>query len=75
MTIGKCGKYDRECEMLLLTTNAAGVCVLVVRGNRGDGFSVAVRGTLPGRVMALVLRQAAEQIERDIDTIHRKEGS
>jgi hypothetical protein len=75
MTIGKGGKYDAQCEMILLTTNAQGVALIVVDGNAGSGFSVSTRGAPPGRAMAMALESAARQIERDLDEIERRSKS
>lgn len=75
MTIGEGGKYDRQCETILLTTNAQGVALIVVDGVHGSGFSVSTRGTRPGRAMAAALRAAADDIDRDMDKIERRGAS
>ncbi len=62
------GKYDTECEGVLLATNADGVLLIVLGGHRGSGFSMTVRQSERARAVALVpsvLREVAAEIERD----------
>jgi hypothetical protein len=57
------GKYDQECRDLLARTNAGACMVLILGGQRGEGFSLAVDGArmppacvteaLPGMLRAL----------------------
>lgn len=58
------GAYDAECTMVREKTNAAGVILIVLGGERGNGFScqtnLAVMHSLPE-----ILRNMADQIERD----------
>jgi hypothetical protein len=63
MTIGP-GKYDDEATMVQKATNASGVIVIVIGGDKGEGF--ACQATL-GVTHALpqMLRSIADQIEAD----------
>lgn len=56
------GKYDAECTRLQEELKAHGVLLVVVGGDRGNGFSVSA--TLPV-VAALpkLLRQVADEID------------
>jgi hypothetical protein len=58
------GKYDAEVTDLMKKLQAEGIILLVIGGNRGEGFSSQV--TLPA-LMAIpqMLRTIADQIERD----------
>ncbi len=58
------GHYDEPCERLLRECQAHGVLLIVIHGNRGHGFSVATVDPnmitdLPG-----LLRQVADNIEK-----------
>lgn len=65
MTAGP-GKYDDVATMVREKTDAACVVVIVIEGNRGDGFSVQT-DTIATMfaVVPTVLRMAADQIEED----------
>jgi hypothetical protein len=58
------GKYDAETTMVQQATNAAGVVLIIIDGNKGQGFSVqatlAVTMALPA-----ILRAVADQLEAD----------
>jgi hypothetical protein len=58
------GKYDRECTVLREDMNAQGVVVIVMGGDRGDGFSAQMSMPL---LMSLpeVLRRIADAIAQD----------
>jgi hypothetical protein len=60
------GKYDEEATMVQQRTNAAGVIVIVIGGDKGEGF--AIQATL-GVTLSLpkMLRIIADQIEADIE--------
>lgn len=64
MTIGP-GKYDEEATLVQERTQAAGVIVIVIDGNKGEGF--ACQATL-GVTLALpaMLRSIADQMDADI---------
>jgi len=65
MTTGP-GKYDDMATLVREATKAACVVVIVVGGNRGDGFSVQtadIRQTFT--IMPRVLRSVATQIDKD----------
>lgn len=55
------GKYDYECTLVRECTQAEGVAVLILGGERGNGFSV--QGSLR---MQLSLPDLLEQMARDI---------
>ena len=60
------GKYDLACEMAREMTDAVGTLLIVIEGNRGNGFSMTVTdATLLASVPAL-LRMVASQIEADM---------
>lgn len=59
------GKYDQECTLVRERTQAAGVVVLVLNGERGSGFSVQA----PLRVHAVLpdlLENMASEIRQRI---------
>lgn len=59
------GKYDAECTQVRESTNAAGVVLIVLDGDRGHGFSTqAPLGLLVG--LPGLLRSLADQIEGDM---------
>ncbi len=65
MATGAGGKYDEICTQNLFDTEAEMVLLIVLRGNRGNGFSVASTSleavcSIPG-----IVRQVADQIEKD----------
>ena len=59
------GKYDDLCTYVRTQADAAGVLVIILDGNKGDGFSAQLdpRSTL--RVPEL-LRDTANQIEASL---------
>lgn len=64
------GKYDAVSEEVLKQTEAAAALVIVVGGNKGNGFSMSIdvmkkdiHEILFG--VPFVLRQVADQIEKD----------
>jgi hypothetical protein len=57
------GKYDLEVTQLRESTQAEGIILIVLGGNRGEGFSSQL--TLPALLaMPQILRTIADQIER-----------
>ena len=66
MPLGAGGKYDEQCERILLDHGASLVAVLVLRGDRGEGFSVSTRD--PSLVTALpeLLESMARSIREDL---------
>lgn len=76
MTTGP-GKYDEECTAALIATDAQAVLLVVLGGDRGDGFSMSSSvGSPPASMLPTVLRPAsmlpavlrlvADQIEADL---------
>ena len=57
-------KYDRECTLVRESAQAKVVLVIVVGGDRGDGFAMQAGGDVPPTVVAKMLRNVADQIER-----------
>lgn len=62
------GKYDAECSTAQKATNASSVILIVLGGDRGDGFSVQAT---PDVIWAMpdMLREIAKQLEIDIPGI------
>lgn len=54
------GKFDKECEALLIQEGAAWVIVLVAGGKRGGGFSLSCQMPNVPNVPAILRRLAAE---------------
>jgi pyrroline-5-carboxylate reductase len=67
MPIGP-GKYDDICEKIREETNAQGIVVAIIEGNKGTGFSCKVEKNLL-RFMPSFLKQMAEGMEKDVDQI------
>lgn len=59
------GKYDEECTKLRENTKAKGVIIMVVDGNKGEGFSVqATPDVMPS--LPAILRKIADDMEANI---------
>lgn len=59
------GRYNAETSHVLETTGADACVLIVIGGERGDGFEVQARGTRVGpALLASLLRQVAGEIER-----------
>jgi hypothetical protein len=66
MTIGP-GKYDDETTMVQAKTQARGVVLIIIGGNKGEGFSI--QATLEVTLaVPKMLRRIADQIEADLKT-------
>jgi hypothetical protein len=63
VTVGP-GKYDDETAAVMEAVNASGVILIVLGGDRGDGFEVHAT---PEVVLKLpeMLRDIADQVEKD----------
>jgi hypothetical protein len=57
------GVYDAECGAAMLATEALCVCLMVIEGNRGNGFSVATHNPEIAASLPKILREMADQIE------------
>lgn len=60
------GKYEPECNQVMEATSAAACVVIVLGGDRGNGFSVSLdllRSTLTPAALAATLRAVACDIE------------
>lgn len=58
------GHYDEECEKLLNETEAAGVIVIVLAGNKGTGFSLSAIDPQVVLDLPSILRTVADKIEK-----------
>ena len=59
------GKYDAECTKIQQETQAEGVLLIVIKGNKGSGFSVAAQLEVLAAIPA-ILRETIVQIENDM---------
>lgn len=60
------GKYDDEVRVAMESAKANGVLLIVLGGDRGSGFSVAMKpGAVTQADIARVLREVASAIEKD----------
>lgn len=66
------GKYDAEATKLREETNAVAVMVLIVKGDKGSGFSVQTQaldeahGEELTLTLADMLRNVADQMTKDV---------
>jgi hypothetical protein len=58
-------KYDDEVTWVLERTRASGVVLIVVGGDRGEGFALQATRKVTPR-LPMVLRDIADQIEKDL---------
>jgi hypothetical protein len=67
------GKYDELCTYVRETAQAQGVVIIVLGGNKGNGFScqatALITALLPG-----LLRYIANQIERPSSEVSKENG-
>ena len=56
-------KYDKECSLVRESAQAKVALVIVVGGDRGDGFAMQAGTEVPPSVVAQMLRTVADQIE------------
>lgn len=73
MAIGT-GKYDALCTGIRERTGADAVMLIIIGGNRGDGFSLQAADDVLGE-LPLVLRDAAAQLEIDVRITRQGGGS
>lgn len=66
------GKYDDLCTLVRERTNADGVVLIVVGGNRGEGASVQVVQGLHESVPDM-LRRVANQMDSDLFAMNKGE--
>jgi len=64
MAVGK-GRYDEICEAVREETGAFGAILLIMDGDRGNGFSVQVPPEVLGRVPEL-LQHLADAIQEEV---------
>ena len=63
------GKYDDVATIVRVATMSKAVIVVVFEGKFGSGFSVQSEGGDITKEMPYILRQMAEQIEKDFENI------
>ena len=76
MSLGPGGKYDKECEELLVKLGAECVMLIVGDGERGSGFSITIKPKKrhPLHVLKAVflsLIDVSRQLQRDIARLER----
>lgn len=59
-------KYDKECTLVRESASAKVALVIVIGGDRGDGFAMQAGTEVPPTVVAKMLRNVADQIERAV---------
>lgn len=59
------GKYDAEATIVMEATKAKGVILIVIGGDRGEGFAVQATAEVTWAIPD-ILRNMAEVIEKDI---------
>jgi hypothetical protein len=65
------GKYDPECTLARERTGARAVCLLVLAGRQGSGFSVQCTDREVLHELPELLRSMANQIAADLHTPKR----
>jgi hypothetical protein len=69
MTMGP-GKYDEEATWVQAKTQAHGVLLIILSGDKGNGFSIAsfdIQATLDITLaLPKLLREMADQVDADI---------
>jgi hypothetical protein len=72
------GKYDAEATWIQVRTQAQGVLLIIVEGNKGNGFSIAsydIQATLEITLsLPALLREVANKIEQDIQKLRSEDG-
>jgi hypothetical protein len=59
------GKYDEECNVARVMAQAKGALLIIIDGDRGEGFSAQIDARYIERIPAM-LRTMADMIEADI---------
>ena len=62
--------YTDMCERVLDETKARVVILVVGDGERGKGFSLDMTGMVKAKELPSLLRQMANEVERDIEKNH-----
>ena len=64
------GKYDDLCSLVRKGTDAHAVALLVIGGNRGNGYAFQSTSWLTDRVnVPQILRDVANALEKDLEKI------
>jgi hypothetical protein len=67
------GRYDKEADKLLKETQAQGIILLIINGNRGEGFSATFAREWADQHAAKLpayLRALAHHLENDLRASH-----
>lgn len=59
------GKYDKECELVRVSTNAECAIVIIVNGEKGSGFSMQSSQLLMIETVPELLENIARQLKED----------
>lgn len=59
------GKYDDQCKLVMMSTSAVGVLLIVIEGEHGNGVSFKTLEPDLMRTMPAMLEQIAAQMRRD----------
>lgn len=65
MSIGS-GKYDVECAAIMDVLKASTVVLMVMGGKRGHGASLKTTSIVDMAIMPNVLREMADELEKDV---------
>ena len=60
-------KYDKECTLVRESASAKVALIIVIGGDRGDGFAMQAGTDVPPSVVAQMLRNVADQIDRAVE--------
>jgi len=66
MTVGP-GRYNDIADFARIKTGARGLVLIVLDGQRGQGFEVLVDDPVLLRELPNMLRTVAEAVERDVE--------
>lgn len=68
------GKYDDLASLIREQAKAETVMVIVINGDKGHGFSVQSHNPEMLPVLPKILRDVAEEMERDLKRMREKVG-
>jgi hypothetical protein len=71
------GKYDDLCTVVREATNAEGVILIVINGNKGNGFSVqATARIIPGipDMLEFTAGEIRKQVPKDMEPVKPSQG-
>lgn len=64
------GKYDDVCTLARIATSAEAIVLIVANGNEGQGFSVQMADPRYLLTLPSVLRDVADEIEKQQTSAH-----